>query len=173
MQQLSLIGTFDPSISTKSVQQKSHKPSKAEQLRKKFMSKCLIMKIRQEKFFPLPSQRTSDSDFLVQGSHAEDHQCWICFLLLFFVFLGFFLARKIDPDHTSVPIFLYFVCGMLPQHDLLSDVQVCSQDPNLQTLGHGSGVHKLNHYATGPAPGFVFLDFVFWLVGLFICLDIA
>ena len=35
---------------------------------------------------------------------------------LFFLFL----VRKIGPELTSVPIFLYFVCGMLPQQGLMS-----------------------------------------------------
>ena len=26
------------------------------------------------------------------------------------------LLRKVGPELTSVPIFLYFVCGSLPQH---------------------------------------------------------
>ena len=33
-----------------------------------------------------------------------------------------FLVRKIVPELTSVPIFLYFVCGMPPQHGLMSCV---------------------------------------------------
>ena len=41
---------------------------------------------------------------------------------------------------------------MLPQHGLMSDVQVCTWDPNPLTLGHWSGVRELNHYALGPAP---------------------
>ena len=31
-------------------------------------------------------------------------------------------VRKIGPELTSMPIFLYFVCGMLPQQGLMSDV---------------------------------------------------
>ena len=34
---------------------------------------------------------------------------------IFFFF--FFFVRKISPELTSVPVFLYFVCGMPPQHD--------------------------------------------------------
>ena len=41
-------------------------------------------------------------------------------LCVFFVFVDFFFLRKIGPELTSVPIFLYFVCGMLPQHGLMS-----------------------------------------------------
>ena len=31
-------------------------------------------------------------------------------------------VRKIGPELTSVPIFLYFVCGTPPQHGLISGV---------------------------------------------------
>ena len=63
-----------------------------------------------------------------------------------------FLVRKIGPELTSVTIFLYFVCGTLPQHGLMNSVYIPAEDPNWQTLGHRSVVHKLNHYVTGPAP---------------------
>ena len=56
--------------------------------------------------------------------------------------------RKIGPELTSVPIFLYFICGMLPQHGLMSGVLVCAQDLNLWTPGCQSGARELNHYAT-------------------------
>ena len=36
------------------------------------------------------------------------------------LFLFLFLLRKICPELTSVPIFLYFVCGTLPQHGLMN-----------------------------------------------------
>ena len=52
----------------------------------------------------------------------------IASLPLFF----FFGVRKIPPELTSVPIFLYFVCGMPPQHGWWVE-QVCARDPNLQT----------------------------------------
>ena len=42
----------------------------------------------------------------------------------------FFLVRKIGPVLTSMPIFLYFVCGMLPQHGLMSSVWVCAWNLN-------------------------------------------
>ena len=42
-------------------------------------------------------------------------------LFLSFLFL-FFLLKKIGPELTSVPVFLYVVCGMLPQHGLMSGV---------------------------------------------------
>ena len=34
----------------------------------------------------------------------------------------FFLVRKIVAELTFVPIFIYFVCGTLPQHGLMSGV---------------------------------------------------
>ena len=61
----------------------------------------------------------------------------------------FFLVRKIGPELTSVPIFLYFVCGTLPQHGLMSSMWVCTWDLNLPTPGHRSGACELNHYTTG------------------------
>ena len=41
---------------------------------------------------------------------------------MFFVWAFFFLVRKICPEQISVPIFLYFICGMPPQHGLMSGV---------------------------------------------------
>ena len=80
------------------------------------------------------------------GVGGEDEECWpwanICCPS------SHFCLRKIVP----VLIFHCFVCGMPPQHDLMSGVWVCTQDPNLQTLGHQSRVRKLNHYATRLAP---------------------
>ena len=40
--------------------------------------------------------------------------------VFFFFFLSFFLVRKIAPELTSVPIFLYFVRGTLRQLSLVS-----------------------------------------------------
>ena len=37
-------------------------------------------------------------------------------------FLSFFFVRKIVPELMSVAIFLYFVCGTLPQHGLMSSI---------------------------------------------------
>ena len=44
-----------------------------------------------------------------------------------------FLLRKTGPDLTSVPIFLYFICGMPPQHGLTSGVT-----PRIQTSKPGA-----------------------------------
>ena len=41
-------------------------------------------------------------------------------LPLFYYFFIFAFVRKSGPELTSVPIFLHFVCGMLPQHGLMS-----------------------------------------------------
>ena len=57
----------------------------------------------------------------------------------------FFFVMKIVPELTSVPIFLYFVYGTLPQHGLMSGVWGHAWDPNPQTLGHWSGARELNH----------------------------
>ena len=58
----------------------------------------------------------------------------------FFYNLHFYIilcvcVRKIVPELTSVPVFLYFVCGMLSQHGLMSSVYVCAWDPNPRSLG--------------------------------------
>ena len=80
--------------------------------------------------------------------------------LCFFVFL----VRKISPELTSatnplfaeedwswanqsVLFFLYFVCGMLPQHGLISSAEVRTGDPGLPTPSRQSGAHELNHFA--------------------------
>ena len=80
------------------------------------------------------------------------------------VFLLCVCVRKIGPELTSVPIFLYFTWDVATAW---LDKQRCvrSQDPNLRIPGCWSGAHKLNHYATGPAPLlFFFSNFtmVYW-----------
>ena len=44
--------------------------------------------------------------------------------------LFIFRLRKIHPELTSVPILLYFVCGLPSQHGLTSSVYAHAQDPN-------------------------------------------
>ena len=61
-------------------------------------------------------------------------------------------VRKIVAELTSVPSFLYFVCGMLPQHGWMSR----GVGLNPQTPGCSNGTRKLNLYATGLAPGCCF-----------------
>ena len=58
--------------------------------------------------------------------------------------------RKIGPELTSVPIFLYFMWDATTVW-LDEWCWVHAWDLNLGTLGHKSGGRKLNHYATGPA----------------------
>ena len=50
-----------------------------------------------------------------------------------------------------MPVFLYFVCGSLPQHGLMS---VVGSHPGSEPMnpGHRSGPQELYHYRTGPAP---------------------
>ena len=64
---------------------------------------------------------------------------------------------EIGPELTSVPISLYFICGMPPQHGLMSSMQVCAWDLNLWAAGCRSRTCKLNHYATRLAPKICFL----------------
>ena len=49
-----------------------------------------------------------------------DRSCSFLFLLPSLFFCLFVLVRKIGPELTSVPVFLCFVCGMPPQHGLMS-----------------------------------------------------
>ena len=46
-----------------------------------------------------------------------------------------FCLRKMVPELTSLPIFFNFVCGTLPQHGLMSWVQVCTWNLDLWTPG--------------------------------------
>ena len=73
--------------------------------------------------------------------------------------------RKIGAELTSVPIFLHFVCGTLPQHGLMSGVQVPAQDLDLWTSGHGSRAQELNYHATGLAPNYTFFFFFVRKIG--------
>ena len=55
-----------------------------------------------------------------------------------------FCLRKITAELTSTPIFLYFVCGILTQHGLMSGVWVFTQDLSPWTPGSQSRVCKLS-----------------------------
>ena len=79
-------------------------------------------------------------------------------MLLREVFCLCFLVRKVVAKLTSVPVFLYFLCGMLSQHGLMSGVQVHTQDPNQWTPGHCSRVCVLNHSTTGLSWNHYFLN---------------
>ena len=57
-----------------------------------------------------------------------------------------------------LPTSLYFACGRLPQHGLMSSVYVRSWDLNPWTLGRWSRVHEPNHYTTRLAPEEQFLN---------------
>uniref|UniRef100_A0A9L0SWW8 Uncharacterized protein n=1 Tax=Equus caballus TaxID=9796 RepID=A0A9L0SWW8_HORSE len=50
-----------------------------------------------------------------------------------------------------MPIFLYFICGTLPQHGLTSGVYVYTRDLNQGTPGRQSSACELNHCTTGLA----------------------
>ena len=47
---------------------------------------------------------------------------YFCAGAIYATLFFFFLVRKIVPELTSVPIFLYLVCEMPPQHDLMSSM---------------------------------------------------
>ena len=88
---------------------------------------------------------------------TEDFNCLLHMIRKHNHFL-ILLARKIGPELTSVPIFLYFVCGSWPQHGLMSSACVHTQDLNLRTPGCQSGAHQLNHHATGWPPFLKFFN---------------
>ena len=85
-------------------------------------------------------------------------------MIFFFFFLGrpalsyhlppilLFLLRKIGPELTSVPIFLYIICGMPTTAWLAKQCHVHTQHPNRRTPGRRRGMCELNCCATGPAP---------------------
>ena len=65
-----------------------------------------------------------------------------------------FCLRKIVPDLTSVPVFLYFVCGMLPQHDLMKCLHPGSKPMNPRPLKWSTWTQPLCHWA-GPYATFL------------------
>ena len=69
----------------------------------------------------------------------------MCQILLFFL-------RKISPELTSMPIFLYFICGTPTTAWLDKRYHVHTRDPNRQTPGCRSGMCTLNRCTTGLAP---------------------
>ena len=111
-------------------------------------------------------QQLADSEETSGYIHAgKDMQCqeWFLlfcsFLFLLFFFWGrlalsyllpilLFLLRKTGPELTSLPIFLYFVCGMPATAWLNKQCHVCTQDPNQGTLGRGIRRRPLNRCAT-------------------------
>ena len=95
-----------------------------------------------------------------EDSHACPHSLFpkllnsyflsFCYQILFSSFFFFFVVRNIVPELTSVPVFLYFVCGAPPQHSMMSSVQIRAWDPNPRTPGHQRTKGKLHHQATKP-----------------------
>ena len=69
-----------------------------------------------------PSQQEVELGGGTGKSKKDSHFCLASSLGLysfktsFFYVYMLFLLRKIGPELTSVPIVLYFVCGMPPQH---------------------------------------------------------
>ena len=63
-------------------------------------------------------------------------------------FLSFFFLRKILPELTSVPIFLYFLCGSLPQHGW----QWWRSLPRIQTHKLRLPKWSVPNSSTAPAP---------------------
>ena len=47
---------------------------------------------------------------------AHDMHLQNGYFYLFKFFIFYFLVKKISPELTSMPILLYFVCGVPPQH---------------------------------------------------------
>ena len=101
--------------------------------------------LRRNRGFLVYLALTSSSFESIASSNSDESK----FLSLDFIY---FFVRKIGPELTSVPIFLYFVWGMPPQHGLMSGVYVHARDPNPRTPGHWRGVHRLNHHTPRPAP---------------------
>ena len=63
------------------------------------------------------------------------------------------LLRKTGPELTSMPIFLYFICGTPATAWLFAKrCHVCTWDLNRPTPGRRSRACELNHCATRPAP---------------------
>ena len=81
----------------------------------------------------------------------------LCYIEVF-VFGVFFGEEDCPGAHICANLPLFFLCGMPPQHGLMSSVQICAQDLNPRALDHRRGVHALNPYATGRASWLIFND---------------
>ena len=120
----------------------------------KFISRVSIS-FGEDKFLPLSGQKIFNitkvppRSWLIslRNGAISGVQCWL--------FWGFF-SRKISPELTSVPIFLYFICGMPTTAWPDKWCHVCTQDLNQKTSGCQSGTCPLNSCATGPAPSVCF-----------------
>ena len=76
-----------------------------------------------------------------------------------------FCLRKIVPKLTSVPVFLYFVCGMPPQHGLMNGyVGLCqgSKPTNLRLLKQSVQTQPLHHQA-GPLDFYIHVISLSWI----------
>ena len=62
------------------------------------------------------------------------------------------MLRKTGPELTSMPSFLYFICGTPATAWLAKRCHVHTLDPNWQTPGPLKRTCTLNRCATGPAP---------------------
>ena len=69
---------------------------------------------------------------------------------------SFFLFSSPKPPSTQLCILvaspLVLLCGMAPQHGLMSGARSASRFLTGGTLGYRSAEHELNHSAMGPAP---------------------
>ena len=84
--------------------------------------------------------------------------CFFWVLFCFLVLCCFFCLRKLSAELTSMPVLLYFVCGMPPRHGWWVE-EVRAWDPNPQTratkaervelepLGHGASPTWLSIFA--------------------------
>ena len=68
------------------------------------------------------------------------------------------LLWKIGPELTSMPIFLYFICGMPATSWLDKQCVGLCLGSKLATPGSWSGAREINHYATRPSPKLHFWD---------------
>uniref|UniRef100_A0A9L0JHF2 Ubiquitin carboxyl-terminal hydrolase n=1 Tax=Equus asinus TaxID=9793 RepID=A0A9L0JHF2_EQUAS len=68
---------------------------------------------------------------------------------------------EIGPELTSVPIFLYFICGTPTTARRAKQCRVCTWDPNWQTLGRQSETCTLNCCATRPGPLCFYIMLIF------------
>ena len=75
-----------------------------------------------------------------------------------------FLLRKTGHELTSVPIFLYFICGAPARAWLAKWRHVCTRDLNWWTLGRQSRTCELNRCATVPAPLFSVFEVSFHIL---------
>ena len=102
--------------------------------------------------YPLPSSRCFLLMlFLPKALPDSFYPKWFLAIALRSTFLLFFL-RKISPELTSMPIFLYFICGTPTTAWLAKQCHVRTQDSNQWTQGCQSGTCALNCCTTGLAP---------------------